>query len=107
VGSEQDVIFRDRLMLRRPYIAPRTATEQQLARIWCTVLNMDRVGIEDHYVDLGGDSFLAVIMFEFIARKFDRMIPTAMLVAAPTIALLARAIDDAINPQLPAAPPCT
>jgi acyl carrier protein len=98
MDSEQEIIRRDRLMLRRAFIAPRTATEQQLAEIWCTVLNMDRVGVEDHYVDLGGDSFLAVIMFELVAQKFDKTIPMATLIAAPTIGLLARAIDAASNP---------
>jgi hypothetical protein len=37
-------------------------------------------------------------MFEFVAQKFDKTIPMATLIAAPTIARLARVIDDASNP---------
>jgi acyl carrier protein len=93
MSTEPSKICRDRLTLRRPYVAPHSATEQQLAEIWCTVLNLDRVGVEDHYIDLGGDSFLAVMMFEFVAQKLGTVIPTATLIAAPTIAQLARVID--------------
>jgi acyl carrier protein len=92
MAVEEQRVARDRLMLRSPYVAPGTSTERELAEIWRTVLNMDRVGIEDHYTDLGGDSFLAVIMFELIGRKFSVAIPTATLVSAPTIAALARVI---------------
>lgn len=95
MNAEPPKICRDRLTLRRPYVAPGNATERQLAEIWCTVLNMDRIGVEDHYADLGGDSFLAVIIFEFVAQKLGTTIPTATLVAAPTIAQLARVIDGA------------
>lgn len=49
------VVLRHQLFLPRPYVSPRTATEQKLSDIWCSVLSMDRVGIEDHYNDLGGD----------------------------------------------------
>src|SRR5215475_9759269 len=102
VVSEQSKVRRDRLTLRRPYIAPRTAIERELAEIWCTVLNMDRVGVEDHYLDLGGDSFLAVVMFEFIAQKLGEAIPVATLDTAPTIAQLADAIDRRAKPTPPA-----
>ncbi|HXP82782.1 MAG TPA: amino acid adenylation domain-containing protein [Verrucomicrobiae bacterium] len=41
-------------------IAPRTETEKKLAAIWMELLNVDEIGVEDNFYDLGGDSLLAV-----------------------------------------------
>ena len=84
---------RDQLPLPRPYVAPRTNTERGLARIWCTVLSMDCVGVEDSYNDLGGDSLHAVVIFSRIRETFEVELPVATLVTAPTIAQLAPLID--------------
>ena len=43
-----------------PYVAPRNDTERALARIWSQVLNMDRVGIDDGFFSLGGDSIRSI-----------------------------------------------
>ncbi|WP_221361134.1 non-ribosomal peptide synthetase [Streptomyces beigongshangae] len=44
------------------YVAPRTITEARVAAIWCTVLERDRVGVEDSFFDLGGHSIRAVAL---------------------------------------------
>jgi len=89
-----NLIRREQLPLPRPYIAPRTPTEQRLAGIWCKALNMNCIGIEDDYQDLGGDSFLAAVIFAEIVECFVITIPMATLIDAPTIALLALKVDE-------------
>jgi amino acid adenylation domain-containing protein/non-ribosomal peptide synthase protein (TIGR01720 family) len=42
------------------YVAPRTAVERQLAAIWAAVLQLDRVGSDDNFFALGGDSILSI-----------------------------------------------
>lgn len=42
------------------YIAPRTRTEQVLAEIWRSVLDVDRVGVTDDFFSLGGASTQAL-----------------------------------------------
>ncbi|MFD9397056.1 serine hydrolase, partial [Streptomyces sp. NPDC060000] len=42
------------------YVAPRTPVEEKLAAIWSDVLCVERVGAEDNFFDLGGDSIRAV-----------------------------------------------
>ncbi|MGH3381788.1 MAG: amino acid adenylation domain-containing protein, partial [Actinoallomurus sp.] len=44
----------------RTYAAPRSATESVLAGVWAEVLGLDRVGLEDNFFHLGGDSILAL-----------------------------------------------
>ncbi|WP_327666847.1 amino acid adenylation domain-containing protein [Streptomyces sp. NBC_00485] len=44
------------------YVAPRTHEEQRAAEIWREVLGIDRVGVEDGFFELGGDSLLAVAL---------------------------------------------
>ena len=48
-----------------PFEGPRDAVEQLLARIWTEVLGVKRVGIYDHFFDLGGHSLKAM---QVIAR---------------------------------------
>jgi amino acid adenylation domain-containing protein/non-ribosomal peptide synthase protein (TIGR01720 family) len=42
------------------FVAPATKTEQLLAEIWQTVLKVDRVGINDDFFALGGDSIKSI-----------------------------------------------
>ncbi|MEM7356835.1 MAG: condensation domain-containing protein, partial [Acidobacteriota bacterium] len=43
-----------------PFLAPRSPIEKTLARIWVDVLGLDRVGIRDPFIALGGDSITAL-----------------------------------------------
>jgi acyl carrier protein len=91
---EQPLVLREQLPLPRPYLAPRTSTEQRLAEIWQDILSMDRIGMEDRYDDLGGDSFFATTIFHSIQERFGVSLPVATLMEAPSIAELAARIDD-------------
>jgi acyl carrier protein len=97
IPPEQPLVLREQIPLPRPYVAPRTPTEKRLAEIWRTVLTMDFVGVEDRYHDLGGDSFLAAMIFSMIEETFRVTIPMAILVDAPSIAELAPKIDHLLR----------
>jgi amino acid adenylation domain-containing protein len=45
---------------REDYVAPRTETEQRLARVWSQVLGLERIGLHDDFFELGGDSLMSV-----------------------------------------------
>ncbi|WP_149096475.1 non-ribosomal peptide synthetase, partial [Paenibacillus terrae] len=42
------------------YVAPRNEAERTLADVWQAVLNADRVGVTDHFFELGGDSIKSI-----------------------------------------------
>jgi enterobactin synthetase component F len=75
------------------FVAPRTSTETRLAGIWCRTLNLDEVGINDRYEDLGGDSLLAASIFAEIEECFAVVVPIATIANSRTIAQLAQVID--------------
>ncbi len=70
------------------FVAPRSRTEQALAEIWCAVLGLPRVGVNDDFFGLGGASTQAL---EVSVRANDiglRLRPESMFVHG-TIAELA------------------
>src|SRR3990167_5349292 len=46
--------------LQEDFVSPETQEEQQLAKIWAEVLNQPRIGINDNFFSLGGDSILSI-----------------------------------------------
>jgi acyl carrier protein len=78
--------------LRDSYVAPRTATEETLARIWSEVLGVDRIGIRDSFFDLGGHSLLATQVLMRVREAFQIEVPLRNLFATPTVEGLAIAV---------------
>ncbi|PTL74929.1 non-ribosomal peptide synthetase, partial [Vitiosangium sp. GDMCC 1.1324] len=81
------------------YIAPRTPTEEQLARIWTEVLSVPRAGAEDNFFELGGHSLLATQVISRVRSTFEVDLPVRALFEASTLAELARRIDEARGHQ--------
>ncbi|MEV6977382.1 amino acid adenylation domain-containing protein [Kitasatospora sp. NPDC093806] len=54
------------------HTAPRTPAEELLAGIWAELLGLPRVGVEDNFFDLGGDSILGL---QVVARARDAGLP--------------------------------
>ncbi len=82
---------------RPPRVAPRTATERQLARIWADILGIAEadVGVADDFYALGGHSLQAARMLERAgAARAQKISPAAFFnEGEPTIERLAHALD--------------
>jgi thioesterase domain-containing protein/acyl carrier protein len=78
----------------RIYVAPRTFLERQLVQLWQEVLGIPVVGVDDNFFELGGHSLLAVSLFSELAKQLGKQLPLSTLLTAPTIAQLARYLDQ-------------
>ena len=87
------------------YAAPRTPVEEVLAGIWAEVLGVGRVGVEDGFFDLGGHSLLATRVVSRVREVFGVELPLRALFEGPTVAELARAVEDERRRELPVLPP--
>jgi amino acid adenylation domain-containing protein len=73
---------------------PRTPMEEQLAAIWCQVLQLKRVGRHENFFALGGHSLLATQVASSIRKTLTVEIPLRVLFEAPSIASLAEYLQE-------------
>jgi len=76
------------------YVVPRTATEEILCGIWSQILRIDRVGIEDDFFELGGDSLLATQLISRVRRVFSIDLLLRDFFAKPTVKNSAKSIEQ-------------
>ncbi|WP_433442478.1 non-ribosomal peptide synthetase [Nonomuraea sp. CA-141351] len=80
--------------LDRPYVAPATATERRLAEVWAEVLDLTRIGAQDNFFDLGGNSIrLLAVLTALRERGDDGGLKLVDLFRHPTVAALAARLD--------------
>ncbi|MFL6199848.1 MAG: amino acid adenylation domain-containing protein, partial [Thermoanaerobaculia bacterium] len=74
-----------------PYAPPRTLVEDLLAQIWALALNVDRVGIDDPFFSLGGDSIRSIQVMS-LAQERGITVSLQELFQHPTIRALAERV---------------
>ncbi|GGW45917.1 non-ribosomal peptide synthetase [Streptomyces lucensis JCM 4490] len=74
----------------RPHRAPRTDAERLLAGIWAELLGVERVGVDENFFMLGGDSILSIQVVSR-ARAAGLALTPRDLFRHPTVAELAAA----------------
>jgi amino acid adenylation domain-containing protein len=80
---------RQRPALQIPFVAPRNPTELKLARLWTEVLGVDEIGVDDPFLELGGDSLRAMQLMSKIVNVFHIDLPERTPLDSPTIADMA------------------
>jgi amino acid adenylation domain-containing protein len=78
-----------RAHLETPYVPPSTPFEEKLAALWADVLQLECVGIHDHFVELGGDSLSATQLLARVLDAFQLTLPLRSLLEATTVAEMA------------------
>ncbi|HLP46244.1 MAG TPA: amino acid adenylation domain-containing protein, partial [Candidatus Kapabacteria bacterium] len=86
----------------RQYLPPRNDLEKTIAEIWQDVIGVEKVGIDDSYFNLGGDSIKAIRISARL-RKSNLKLELADLFRYPTIAELSTYVKR-INQDTEAAP---
>ncbi len=81
---------------RQEKIAPRTFTEKLLHRVWCEELLLppEDMGIEDTFIELGGNSLRMAFVVQKLARQYQVNLDQATWAEYPTIRELAAYLDQ-------------
>lgn len=77
--------------LQSEFVAPATAIEKMLAKLWQQVLKVDRIGIHDNFYELGGDSIMAIQIAARMSEAGFRLSPNQIF-QHPTLAQLAAVV---------------
>lgn len=75
------------------YVAPKTQLEKKIAQIWINVLNVDRVGMDDTFFEMGGTSLGAISILEDINKLGKNKMSIADLFSLATIRAQAKFIE--------------
>ncbi|WP_233602075.1 non-ribosomal peptide synthetase [Corallococcus sp. CA047B] len=73
----------------RPFVAPGTAIEQQIAQAWKDLLHVERVGLDDPFFELGGNSLLALQLHRRLTAELGVKLALTDLFQYPTVRALA------------------
>ena len=82
----------------KPFTPPSTALEERLAAIWQEVLELDRVGRDDDFFHLGGDSLSATRLIARVRHRLKVDLPLRTLFEARTLCGFAERVQVA-KPQ--------
>ncbi len=81
------------------YIAPNTELEKKLCKIWQDVLNVEKIGINDDFFMIGGDSISAIKVINTINKKLKYQITINQLLNFKTISNLLTGITNSKDYQ--------
>ncbi|MDQ7803082.1 non-ribosomal peptide synthase/polyketide synthase [Amycolatopsis sp. A133] len=82
------------------YAAPETETEEVLAAIWAEALELDRVGVEDNFFALGGDSLRSLRITSMTKSAFDVELTPKDVLTAGTVLALAELVEERVLQDL-------
>jgi enterobactin synthetase component F len=80
---------------------PRTSRERRLSVLFAQVLDVDEIGVDDDFFDLGGTSLQASRLAGRVRAALGLPLSLNDLFTAPTVARLATHLDTAAAPAVP------
>ena len=97
----------DRKMLPEPQlfnsnkiiVTPRNKFEKRIVEIWRKALNINDIGINDNFFDIGGHSLMLIRVHGEIEKETDKKIEVVDLFKYPTIASLSEFLNNDTNEE--------
>lgn len=86
--------------LESAYVAPQTEIEQTITAIWQEVLQLEKIGVNDNFFDVGGHSFRMAQVHSRLREKLQRDLSMLEMFKYPTISSLARYLSLGKNEQI-------
>jgi amino acid adenylation domain-containing protein len=84
------------------YAAPKTDAEKIVAGIWKQVLEVEKVGINDNFFDLGGNSLKIITLNRKLREEFKKEIPVVTMYRYSTISSFLQYLaseDNSLNEE--------
>jgi amino acid adenylation domain-containing protein len=81
-------------IIREEYVAPETPEELRVFEIWNRVLDIDKIGVNDNFFALGGNSIKAMMIIGGINKMLDAKIDLEVFFYNPTIKAIAQEISN-------------
>ncbi|WP_460730547.1 non-ribosomal peptide synthetase, partial [Nocardia heshunensis] len=81
----------------REFRAPATPVEEIVAGVFAEVLGVDRVGADDDFFALGGNSLIATAVVARIGAALGDRVPVRALFEASTVTALAAAVESRVG----------
>jgi len=79
-----------------------TNLQKKIAALWCEVLHVDKVGIDDNFFDIGGDSLRSVRLHNRLTQSLNLKIELVELFKFPTVRALADYLEQDQDNLVPA-----
>ncbi|BDA68760.1 beta-ketoacyl synthase [Calothrix sp. PCC 7716] len=76
------------------YLAPKNEVEEKVANIWEEILGIEYIGINDNFLELGGNSLLAVQVISHCRKVFGIDISLRSFFEEPTISEISQYIEN-------------
>ncbi|NOU17173.1 MAG: amino acid adenylation domain-containing protein [Bacteroidales bacterium] len=94
-----DITQKDRLLIDRPnlandYIPPTNDLEISLCKIWQSVLGINQIGIQDDFLELGGDSLKAINVISRIQKQLNKKLKLSEFFENPIVQEVAYKISN-------------
>jgi amino acid adenylation domain-containing protein len=83
-----------RASMEQSFHAPESKLEHEIARIWQEVLQLDKVGIDDNFFDLGGNSLRLAVVHSQLQELIGRSFSITDLFAHTTVRHVAAALNQ-------------
>lgn len=80
-------------LVSRPFIAPRTRTEERIGNIWKERMRRESVSVQDDFFESGGNSLVAVGLINKVNKEFGIALPLQVIFECSTIQKLAQRVD--------------
>jgi amino acid adenylation domain-containing protein len=84
--------------LDTPFLAPRTDAEKVVAQIFSECTGIERVGIDDSFFDLGGDSLISARLLSRLRELFQREFSMQEMFEFPTVAGIVSLLGASAQP---------
>lgn len=78
-------------------IMPENAVQDQVTKMWQEILELDDIGVDDNFFDLGGYSIQATLLLGKIKNMYNVEVPLREIFSTPTIRKIAEIIMNKLH----------